>query len=247
MASQLTHKHDVNASIDPTQPVAYVATHKSQVKMIVAGVVGLALVIGAYMLYSNRQAAARGEALSEARKALTSVVSPTPTPGTMNYATEAEQTKAIDTALAKLADGYSSSTEGTMARLYQASRAYDKGEIDKATSLYRQALSDGPSEIGSQAKLALAQVLWGQGKVDEGKKLLNELVSNPTSFVSADQAKLVLARMQMRSAPEEARKLLEGLRDSSSAISAAAVELMGSMAQEQAVAAAPVEPVPQTK
>jgi predicted negative regulator of RcsB-dependent stress response len=229
MSSHLSHK-ELNADL-AAQGVEYVATHKSQATRVVVGIIVLALLVGAYMIYSNRQAIARADALSHARQILNSKIGPA-TPNQLGFPTEAEQKKAINESLTEVATKYGSSAEGSMARMYLASRAYDTGETDKAVELYRQVVSDGPSEFASSAKLSLAQILWGQEKRDESKKLLHELINRPTAFVSADQASLALARLQLKTEPEEARKLLEELTKSSTAISTTAVALSGQLPQK---------------
>jgi predicted negative regulator of RcsB-dependent stress response len=212
----------------------YVGSHRSQVTRYAIIAVAV-LVIGAgYWIYSNRQAAARQEALREARRPLNAVVGQAATPPNLSFATKEEQDKAVTAAFSKLADQYPGTTEGSIARMYLASQALDRGETDKATALYQQVADNAPTEFESSAKLALAQVLWGQGKTDEGKKLLEGLINNPTAFVSADVASLTLARLQLQSNPEEARKLLEKLREGSTTVSSLAVEMMGQLAPKSA-------------
>ena len=77
----------------------------------------------------------------------------------------------------------------------------------------------------STAKLALGQILYSQGKVDEGRKLIQEVIDSPTEFVSSEHASLALARLLLKDKPEEARKLLDALAKSRSAVSTVAVEL----------------------
>jgi len=212
----------------------FVGTHRSQVTQYGLAALAILLVGGGYWIYSSRQATARQEALREARRPLTAVVGQPATPPNLSFATKEEQDKAVTASFTKLADQYPGSTEGSIARMYLAAQALDRGETDKAVSLYREVADNAPKEFESSAKLALAQVLWGQGKTEEGKKLLDELIKNPTAFVSSDQASLTLARLQLRSNPEEARKLLEQLRQGSTTISSLAVEMMGQLPQQPA-------------
>jgi len=212
----------------------YVGAHKSQVARYAMVAVALLLVGGGYWIYSTRQAAARQEALREARRPLVATVGAPATPPALSFATKEEQDKAVTAAFTKLADQYPGTTEGSIARMYLASQALDRGETDKAVSLYRQVADNAPTEFESSAKLALAQVLWGQGKNDEGKKLLEGLINSPTAFVSTDQASLTLARLELQSNPDDARKLLEKLREGSTTVSTLAVELMGQLPQKPA-------------
>ncbi len=229
MSSHLNRKElkkDVLA-VEVEHGVEYVASHKSQVTRYALIALAILVVGGGYAIYSSRQATAREVALRDARYVLNSQVGTTATPPNKSYPTKADQQKAITEAFTQLGDKYAGSTEGSIARMYLASQALDRGEADKAVALYRQVADNAPKEFESSAKLALAQVLWGQGKADEGKKLLDELIANPTIFVSADEASLTLGRLQIEKNPAEAKKILEKLRESSTTVSSIAVQLLG--------------------
>jgi predicted negative regulator of RcsB-dependent stress response len=236
MSSHLNRKDlkkDVLAA-EVTHGVEYVASHKSQVARY--GLVALALLVigGGYWIYSTRQASARALALTEARRVLNAVEGTTATPPNKSYATKDEHEKAIVETFTKLGDQYAGSAESAIARMYLGSRALDRGETDKAIAYYRQVADNAPSDMESTARVTLAQVLWGQGKVDEGKKMLEDLIANPTTFVSADQASLILSRLEITTNPEDARKRLEKLREGSTTISSLAVELLGKLPPQKA-------------
>lgn len=234
MSSHLNRKDlkkDVLAA-EVTQGVEYVASHKSQVTRYALAGLAILVILGGYWIYNSRQAAARQDALRQARRVLTAQVGATVTPPNLSFPTKEDQTKAVTEAFTKLADQYPGSTEGSIARMYLASQALDRGEIDKSVALYRQVADNAPKEFKSSAKLALAQIIWGQNKTDEAKKMLEELIASPTAFVSADQASLILARLQLQSNPDEARKLLDKLRTSTTTISTMAVEMMGQLPQQ---------------
>jgi predicted negative regulator of RcsB-dependent stress response len=216
------------------QGVEYVATHKSQVTRYALIVLAVLVIGGGYSIYSSRQATAREEALREARRVLNASVGGTATPPNKSYPTQADHQKATTEVFTQLGDKYAGSTEGSIARMYLASQALDRGETDKAIAFYRQVADNAPKEFESSAKLALAQVLWGEGKTDEAKKLLEGLISSPSTFVSADEASLTLGRLQIQTNPAEAKKILEKLRESSTTVSSMAVELLGQMPQTSA-------------
>ncbi len=228
MSSHLNRKDlkkDVLAA-EVTHGVHYVATHKSQVMRYVLVALAVLVIGGGYWIYSTRQAAAREEALREARRVLNATVGTAATAPNLSYPTKEDHEKAITEAMTKLGDQYAGSAESAIARMYLASRALDRGETDKSVAYYRQVADNAPKELESTAKLALAQVLWGQGKTAEAKKMLEELIANPTTFVSADQASLTLGRLELETDPESARKRLEKLRESSTTVSSLAVELL---------------------
>ena len=230
MSSHLNRKDlkkDVLA-VEVEHGVEYVATHKSQVTRYALIALAVLVVGGGYAIYSSRQATVREEALREARRVLNAPVGAPATPPNKSYATEAEHQKATTEAMTQLGDKYPGTAEGSIARLYLASQALDRGETDKAVALYRQVADDAPKELES------SQVLWGQGKTDEGKKLLEGLIASPTTFVSADEASLTLGRLQIQTNPAEAKKILEKLRESSTTVSSMAVELLGQIPQTAA-------------
>ncbi len=205
----------------------FVGAHKSQVTRYALVALALLIIGGGYWIYSNRQATAREEALRKARYVLNAQVGTAAVAPNLSFPTKEEHEKAITEAFTKLGDQYSGSAEAAIARMYLASHALDRGDTDKAIGYYRQVADNAPAELESTAKLALAQVLWGQGKTDEGKRLLEGLISSPTTFVSADQASLTLGRLEIQTNPDEARKRLEKLRESSTTVSSLAVELLG--------------------
>jgi hypothetical protein len=75
--------------------------------------------------------------------------------------------------------------------------------------------------------MALAEVYFSTGRIGDGEKLLRDLMAHPTAFVSREEATIALARGLERTRPQEARKLLEPLRTSRTAISQVAIGALG--------------------
>jgi hypothetical protein len=89
---------------------------------------------------------------------------------------------------------------------------------------------DGDRQTASLAKLALADIYFITSRPQEAEKLLRDLMDNPTVYVSKEQATYALARGIASSKPAEAKKLLEPLRTSRSAVSQAAIQLYAELA-----------------
>jgi predicted negative regulator of RcsB-dependent stress response len=214
--------------------VEVVAAHKNQV-YIYGGIAVLAIAgyVG-YSWYSSSQAAAREQALWDARKKFSATVGAPNTGGGLSFATTEEKEKAVQDAWTQLANKYPSSGEGAIASFRLASDKLEKGKTDEAASLFRDIVDKAPKEFSSMAKLSLAQILWQQGKADEAKKMLEDLTDHPTSFVSSEQAQITLARLQSEKNPEEARKILDKLDSTRSAVSMAKIELLGQLPTAQA-------------
>ena len=217
----LTHEVQVGAH--------YVASHRKLFTNVVIAAVVLLVGYGVYAYYSNTQAAKRQQALFDARNIMIAPVGAAATGNGPSFATEEEKDKAVAAAYAKLAADYSGTAEGAIAQLYLAAAKADKGEMDGAVADYRAVISSAPKPFVSTAKVSLGQILYGQGKTDEGRKLIQEVIDNPTDFVSVEAAKLSMARLLLHDQPEEARKILDELTKSRSAISTVAVELAGQL------------------
>ena len=68
-------------------------------------------------------------------------------------------------------------------------------------------------------------------KPADAEKLLRDLVKNPTTLVSKEEASIELAAVLSKTNPTEARKVLEPLRIGRSAVSRAAVTMLGNLPQ----------------
>jgi predicted negative regulator of RcsB-dependent stress response len=209
--------------------VEFVAAHKAALARYGLIVVAVLIASLGYYIYSNRQATLRQQALREARRVMTAAVGPPVAPPGLAFPTQEEKDKAVKEAYQKLANQYPGTAEAAIAMLYLAAGHVDRGELEEAAAICRQLMKQGPKPFASTAQLTLGQILWSQGKTEESKKLLQELIDNPTEFVSAEQASLTLARLQLRSAPEEARKILDKLREGRAAVSSVALEMLAQL------------------
>lgn len=189
----------------------------------------IVVVLGTY-LYIRHQATAREDALAAAVKIDNATVgapnSQTPA-GSLTFATaDAKETARIK-AFTELAAKYPGTQEGSIAEMYLASDAGDKGNIAEAEKRYKNVMDSAPTPYASLARLALAQVYQTEDKNADAEKLLREAVNHPTITVSKDDAIIQLALLLAKSNPEEARKMLEPLRTSRTPVSRAAVEALG--------------------
>lgn len=213
----------------------FLSTHKQQVKLY-GGIVLLALIaLGGYWIYSSRQAAARAEALAQAIHVNDAIIGPAPQGPNMNFNTQAEKDKAVIEAYTKVATEYRGTQEGAIAGLRLAAYQMDRDGQEAAIKLYQDLIESAPEAYAAVAKMALAEAYAGQGKLEEAEKLLRELIDEPTPFISAEEATLTLAKVLTPSRPEDARKMLEPLRSSRSAVSRVAVDLLGKLPPAPAV------------
>ena len=206
----------------------FLTDHKTEVMRYGSIVLALVLIGGGFFYYNRHQSVVREQALSAAlRIDNATVANASPPPGTLNFATQADKDKAREKAFSDLAAKYSSSQEGSIASMYLASDAIDKGDLAGAEKGYKMVMDNGPTAYASKAKLALAQVYAADGKTADAEKLLRDLVAHPTITVSKEEATIQLALVIAKSNPAEARKMLGPLATERAAVSRATVQALG--------------------
>jgi predicted negative regulator of RcsB-dependent stress response len=211
-----------------TQTFEYVSEHRNEVVRYGAIALGVILLGAVIFFYLRYQEGVREEALSQAIKIdLASVGAAPAQPTAMSFATADEKAKARQKAFVDLASKYHGSQEGSIAAMYLASDAADKGDMADAEKRYKDVMDSAPKAYAAMARLTLAQIYEAQGKKAEAEKLLREAIANPTATVSKEQATIQLAMLQAKSDPCAARKALEPMRTERTAISRAAVQALG--------------------
>jgi predicted negative regulator of RcsB-dependent stress response len=209
----------------------FLTEHPDDVKRYAAIALAVVILVGGIYFYRSHQATAREEALAQAMKLDDAVVSNNPVPPNLTFKTQEEKDQARNKAFSELASKYRGTREGAIGATFIASNAADKGNMPEAEKLYKDIVDSAPSDFASLASLSLAKVYAAEGKQADAEKLLRDLVKNPTTLVSKEQASLELADLLTKTNPTEARKILEPLRIGRSAVSRAAVTMLGNLPQ----------------
>ncbi len=212
--------------------IEYVNEHRSQMMRyggIAAAVVAVVLIVSAIFSY---RAGVRDEALRNALQIQDSTVGQPSPSGAQTYTTADQKEAALKKSLTEVADKYSGSQQGAIARYYLGAMAADKGDMATAEKSFRDVVDHANSNYASLGKMALAPILASQNKAADGEKFLRSLVDHPTSFVSKDEATIALARYLAPTKPQEARKLLEPLRTERSTVSRAALSALSEIPQK---------------
>jgi len=205
----------------------FAADHRSQV-MKYGGIALAVLVLAAgWYFYSNHQKAARQQALRDAMRVQGAQIGAAGNEFMMSFPTQEEKEKAVEKAFNDVANKYSGSDEGLIARYFLGISAADKGNISEAEKHFKAVADSADAPYASQAKLSLAQIYEATGRIADAEKLLRSLVDNPTVLVSKEQATIALGRLLAKSKPADARKLLEPLRTERGPVSRAALTALG--------------------
>jgi len=193
----------------------YAASHARN--LWIAG--GLAILVMAsvfgWRFWSDQQSQKAGVAMGEALKVFEARLR-TPAepqePGEVTYLVE--KTKYMDARkkFDEVAQNYSLTTQGPLARYYSALCSQRLGETDKATTTLRELSSSGNADVAALAKLALADLAEQAGKADEAAQILQGLMDHPATLVPRARAELALAELYRRTKPAEAAKLYEQIK-----------------------------------
>jgi hypothetical protein len=209
-------KHD--QFIDTTnQGLEWASENRRSV--IVTSVVLLAVIlvaVGGLLLYNNRANAASvafGAAMQAYQTPLAQPGQPVP-PGVKTFASVAERAKAANALFMDVADKYSMTPDGKVARYFGGLTAMEEGQNAAAESALKQVADGWNKDLGSLAKLALAQLYRQMGRDSEAVGVYNELMAKPTTTVSAGLAQLQLAGLyESQNKPEMAKKIYAQLKD----------------------------------
>lgn len=211
--------------------VDFFEEHRKEIARYGLIALGVVLVLLAAYFYRRQQQSVRERALAQALQVLETPVG-RPDTGGLSFPTNEARDKEGAKRLTEVAGKYSGSKEGAMAEYTLGTMAADGGRLAEAEKRFKDVVATGDKNFASLAKLSLAQIYQATGRPNEAEPLLRSLYANPTIFVSKEQATMALARHLAKSKPEEARKLVEPLRASRSAVSQAAIQLYGEITQK---------------
>lgn len=206
----------------------FMTQHTADIKKYGAIVLVVALLGGGVYFYRSRQAAARGEALSQALRIAGAKVGP-PAPPSITFPTQEAKDTARAKALGDVAAQYRGTNEGAIAGIYLGVGLADKGDLKSAEKTFQDVVDSAPKDMASVATLSLAQTLDADGKGADAEKLLKNLSEHPTALVSKEQALLELGTIVGKRSKAEAEKILTGLSGGRAAVSQSVVAALGAL------------------
>ena len=207
--------------------VEYVAHHRKQVILWIAGVVLLVIAVAGYFRYTQQREIEARRAFQEAMNLFNGQVETVdPQVGVVTFATNIEKNAKVTEAFEALAKNYPNRFEGAAAEYYLALNDIDQGRREEGEKRLRTAMNERNQEAAALARLALANLLKAGDKKDEARELYQYLIDHPTNLVPAPRAQLALAELLIESDPEKAREILVSLQQMPGAISVMAVNLM---------------------
>jgi lipopolysaccharide biosynthesis regulator YciM len=189
--------------------VGYATAHRQQViRWVTIAIVVLVIAACAFWVMKYRQSQ-RQQDLDQAFAIADRPVGPA-APGTNSFATQDAKDKAVLKAFSDVVSKDGGSQQGLIASYYVGTLKAKKGDVKGAEAdLVR--VADSSVNIAPLAKIALAELYSGDNKVPQAQSLLQSIINKPTDLVSKAQAQILLARVEEKTNPQQAKKLLQSV------------------------------------
>ena len=217
MRSATRHQLKQNSFAETTaETISWAVEHQSKLiiaTIVVAVVAALALGGWAFVNYRNQQASQELSAALQKYQAPIRAAGQPASPEMLSYASAAERAKAANADFTRIADKYSFTRNGHLARYFAGITLLDMGDSAGAEKTLQRVAGSSDKEVGSLAKLALASLYQDAGKTQQAIELYKALIDKPTTSVGKTTAQFELANLyETNHQPLEARKLYEQMQ-----------------------------------
>ena len=217
MRSYTRHQLKQDAFAETTaDTITWAVEHRSKLiaaAIVLAVVAAAAMGAWAFVNYRNQQAS---QELSGALQKYNAPIRPAGQPATpdqLSYAFGAERAKAANADFARIADKYSFTRNGRIARYFAGITLHDMGDNAAAEKQLQQVGGRSDREVASLAKLALASIYQDANKTQQAIDLYKGLIEKPTTSVGKSTAQFELANLyEANHQPLEARKIYEQMQ-----------------------------------
>jgi predicted negative regulator of RcsB-dependent stress response len=215
--STTRHQLKQNAFAETTvETISWARENEKQ--LVTAGIIILAiigLIIGGWTFVNYRNEQASSE-LSSALQKYNAPIRPAGMPASpteLSYATGEERAKAANVEFVRIADKYSYTRNGRIARYFEGITFHDLGNDSEAEKQLKQVADSWDKETASLAKLALASIYQDAAKNQQAIDLYKQLIEKPTTTVGKTTAQFELANLyESNHQPLEAMKLYEQMQ-----------------------------------
>jgi predicted negative regulator of RcsB-dependent stress response len=212
---QLKHDRFQEATLEAIEAAS---AHRQQLMVAIIVVLAIVLIAGGFVWWRGNQEDHASAAMGEAMDVYTAAIrgaAPLP-PNTLSYGSIAERSKAAELRFTGVAERYSMTSTGKVARYMAAVAALEAGDYPDAESRFKDAIDHGSRELSSLAKLGLASVYHATNRDQDAIGLYNDLMQKPTESVSRERAQFALAALYENRDPAQAKKIYTELASSKS-------------------------------
>jgi hypothetical protein len=192
-----------------------VLTHQKTAALIIGVVVLVALVVGGWKIYTDRQTVKASAAFDDAMKIFQArIMKPGEPmePGEPTYMNAGVKFIDASSKFGEVAKQYPRTRPGELARYYAALSLERVNQDMEARKWLEGLTSSGSEDISALAKNELAQIDDRTGKGADAVKLYEELIAKPTILVPKPVVMLALAAHYRQSDASQAAKLYNQIK-----------------------------------
>lgn len=201
--------------------------HRRTVIWAIAIVVLVAAAVGGFFAWQSRQSEQANIALSAAMRTFSQPLRPAgapPTPGEdPGFTTSAERAKSAAGQFQTIADKYSLTKAGKVARYMQGVAIMQAGDNTTAEKLLKDVAGSRDQDVAALAKMALGNLYRSTGRQSDAVRIYKEIEGNPTNTVSKADAQLAMASIYESTDPQQANTIYQAIMKESPASTAAQI------------------------
>ena len=172
-----------------------------------------------YTAWDNHQSEAANAALGSAMRTFNNPLRPADAPaseGDQAFTSTAERAKAAGKEFKVVADQYSYTKAGKIARYMEGVAAMQAGDSAGAAQKLKSVADSNDKNIAALAKMALASQYRAANKLSDATRIYKDLQDHPTDTVSKAQAQLAMAEMYENSDPQQAASIYQQIQKENS-------------------------------
>ena len=194
-----------------TETLSWAVEHQS--KLVAAGVavaVIVAVLLGGWAYVSYRDQQAQADLASAIQKYNAPIRPPgTPDiPDVLSYGSSQERARAANTEFTRVADKYSFTQSGRLARYFAGVTAHDLGDNANAEQALKSVAGSRYKEVASLAKMALAALYHDTNRNTQAIETYKDLIEHPTASVGKSAAQFMLASIYEQTGQQDQARVL---------------------------------------
>lgn len=208
LKEQLQHDQFTDAV---SRALDYISSNRESFTRWVIAAAVVSAVAGGVFWYSRHERSVRQQDLQAAFTVLDAQVGPATSQFGKTFPTQQAKAQASMKALSQVVAKDGGSREGFIAQYYLGTLKASQNDNQGAESDLKAA-AGSKTEVASLAKIALARLYASENKIPEAQELLLSLVNKPTDLVSKAQAQILLAQIDEKANPQQAKNILKSLQ-----------------------------------
>jgi hypothetical protein len=201
---------------DAIEQGAEVVYSHSQFAAILVGVaIAAVLVYGGWRFYNDRQTVLASAALDEAMKIYNAPIRQANVPveaGELTYNDSQTRSQEAEQKFAAVANKYSSTNPGKLARFYEGLTLLDLEKQNQALESLKKVVGGSDKELSAMAQYQIATIYARTGKTDDAIKTYRAVADQKSVLVPRPLVLLELADLLRQSNPAEATTLYQQIK-----------------------------------